>query len=192
MDVTVTSSSGVVARQVPSEMVAVRESISDLTARPLLPGVRMLVIRTRVFEGERVDVEEITRYCWRLIGRRKKALLVNDELVPHAVEFCQFKGGERSDLKRAFHEGREHGLSLVWGTQDLTDVPISAVGLSSSIWCFQTAASGLKILRRRDYLDGVPKRLIENLPDAETPAEDRGDFVRLRAGKAWDRTLYRF
>jgi hypothetical protein len=178
----------------PVGLVAVRRSISELApgVLPLAPGVRMLIIRPRMFEGERVDVEEVARYCWRLAGRHTPTLLVNDELVPHAAEFSQFLGGKKSDIKRCFAEGRVHGLSQLWGTQDLTDVPITVVAQSSSIWTFKTAGTGLEILRRRGYLLGVPDGVIENLPDDDNPPDERGDFVRLRAGKRWDSKLYRF
>jgi hypothetical protein len=176
----------------PAGTVAVRESISHLSSLPLGPGVRMLIIRPRMFEGGRVDVEEVARYCWRLAGRHTRSLLVNDELVPHAAEFGQFVGGKHSDLKRCFTEGRVHGLSQLWGTQDLTDVPVAVVAQSSAIWCFKTAGTGLEILRRRNYLLGVPDGLVENLPDDESPPDERGEFVRLRAGKRWDSKLYRF
>jgi hypothetical protein len=174
--------------------VAVRESISQLATgvMPLAPGVRMLIVRPRMFEGGRADVEEVARYCWRLAGRHTPTLLVNDELVPHAAEFSQFLGGKKSDIKRCFTEGRVHGLSQLWGTQDLTDVPVAVVAQSSSIWCFHTAGTGLEILRRRSYLHGVPEGLIEHLPDDESPRDERGDFVRLRSGKAWDGKIYRF
>jgi hypothetical protein len=95
-------------------------------------------------------------------------------------------------LKRCFTEGRVHGLSQLWGTQDLTDVPVAVVAQSSAIWCFKTAGTGLEILRRRNYLLGVPDGLVENLPDDESPPDERGEFVRLRAGKRWDSKLYRF
>jgi hypothetical protein len=170
-----------------------RRDIGDLVAHPLEgpPAPRVLVLRGDAFAGYKVDREEVCAYCWRVVGRRQPCLEVFDELK-EAAAFGQWKSGAEW-LPRAFGQGREVGLSTLWGTQDTQEVPAEAFNQSSCLFVFRIAGNGLRLLGQRGYLEGDNvERTILSLPGDDVPPAQRGAFVLLRRGRAWDGIVYRF
>jgi hypothetical protein len=168
----------------------VRESVSHL-ANDWPTGARLIIIRPRIFEGSDADPEAIAALQWRCAGRRWPSLAVNDELVPHAADYGQWRRGSKM-LKRSFIQGRTHGLTQLWGTTALQAVPIEAADQSSVIFTLQTAGLGLRLLNERNYLVGVPPGTVERLAGFERPPAERGEFLALRSGVPWDGYVYKF
>jgi hypothetical protein len=164
------------------------ESVSAF--RPA-PGSRVWIFKPRLWEGGEIDPREIAELQWKMVGRRVRSMVVNDELVPHAVNGGQWIGGQRSPVARAFIQGREHGLSQLWGTTALQDVPGNAADLSE-LWVFQSHGLAARILARRNFLIGAPPGLLEGLAGYPLPPAQRGEFVRLFSGRPWNRTIYKF
>ncbi|HXD98229.1 MAG TPA: hypothetical protein VN646_16895 [Candidatus Acidoferrum sp.] len=171
--------------------VAVRESVSDVRARPLLPGTRVLIFRSPIFKGVDADPNAIAELSWSLAGSKTPTLTVNDELVPHCADYGQWVGGKGGWVKRSFVQGREHGIGQLWCTTTPQGVPIEAFG-QSRLWVFQLAGQDLSLLRRRNFLIGVPPGLVEELAGEPRPFEERGEFVCLLSGRPWDGRIYKF
>jgi hypothetical protein len=170
-----------------------RRDISDLKANPVAPDAkhkRVIVLRGDCFAGYKVDREEVAAFSWKLIGRRQTCLVVHDELK-EAAAGGQWKSGSVW-LPRSFSQGREVGLSQLWGTQDTQEVPAEAFNQSSCLLCFKIAGNGLRLLRARDYISDGVDDVIARLPGDDVPPAERGAFVLLRRGKPWNRKVYRF
>lgn len=170
-----------------------RRDIADLRQHPIERGPeasRVIVLRGDCFAGYKVDREEVAAFSWKVIARRQQCLVVHDELK-EAASGGQWKSGSIW-LPRSFSQGREVGLSQLWGTQDTQEVPAEAFNQSSSLLCFKIAGNGLRLLRQRDYIaDGVDE-VISKLPGDDVPPAERGAFVLLRRGKPWNGKIYRF
>lgn len=164
------------------------ESLSQLA---IAPQGRCWILKPRVFAGHEIDPEEVAQFQWRLRGHRLPSCVLNDELVPHAAVCGQWKHPKGS-LPKCFVQGRSHGLSQIWGTTALQDVPLQAAAQSSELWVFQTRGTGLRILRERDYLIGVPPGTVEAFAGYPLPAAERGEFARLVSGVPWDGVTYKF
>jgi hypothetical protein len=175
---------------IESSRTAVRASVSDLRVRPLLPGTRHVIFRADPFRGVDVDPSEISAWCWAMAPRTPTCVL-DDELVPFAARFGMWLGGDGGWVQRSFITGREHGLGRIWCTVSFAGVPVDASG-QSVILAFKTAPSDVRLLRKRDYLIGVPDGLLENLPGPPLPYAERGVFVVLIPGVPWDGCLYKF
>jgi hypothetical protein len=137
-----------------------------------------------------VSPEEIARFTAGLAEKRWPSLTINDEL-DQAVSGGHWKT-KSVFVKRVFVRGRTAGLSQVWGTVSPHEVPLQAFEQSSEIWCFKMAGLGVRLLREREYLQGIEPGVIENLAGFPMPPEKRGEFVRLVRGQPWDRKIYRF
>lgn len=168
-----------------------RRDITDLKRNPIDPkGRRVIVLRGDAFGGYKVDREEVAAFSWKLIGRRQQCLVVHDELK-EAASGGQWKSGSLW-LPRSFSQGREVGLSQLWGTQDTQEVPAEAFNQSSSLLCFKIAGNGLRLLRSRDYISDGVDEVIAALPSDDVPPAERGEFALLRRGKPWNSRTYRF
>jgi hypothetical protein len=175
-----------------------RRDIADLRAHPLDPeGPHVVVLRGDAFAGYKVDREEVAAFAWKLIGRRQRVLVVFDELK-EACAGGQWKGGAQW-LPRCFSQGREVGLSVLWGTQDTQEVPAEAFNQSGRILTFKLAGNGLRLLGARNYLITSPpvepetlEQTIASLPGEDDPPDERGIFVLLRRGRPWNCRRYRF
>jgi hypothetical protein len=170
-----------------------RRDIADLRQNPIDRGPeasRVIVLRGDCFAGYKVDREEVAAFSWKVIARRQQCLVVHDELK-EAAAGGQWKSGSIW-LPRSFSQGREVGLSQLWGTQDTQEVPAEAFNQSSSLLCFKIAGNGLRLLERRDYISGGVDEVISRLPGDEVPPAERGAFVLLRRGKPWNGKTYRF
>jgi hypothetical protein len=137
-----------------------------------------------------VSPEEAAHFTAALAERRWGSLTVNDEL-DQAATAGQWKKGSVF-LKRSFIRGRTQGLAQCWGTTSPHNVPLEAFDQSSEIWCFKMAGMGLRLLNDREYLNGIEARTIEQLAGYPLPPEERGEFVRLQRGRAWDGKIYKF
>lgn len=175
------------------ELVHVVSSVAEMSPanRPPPPGARVIVCRPRVFQGQDLDGEEWAGVARACSGGDLATMTFIDELVPEFCEFCQFKGGAKSKLKKNFIYGREWKLGYAWGTVDLTDVPMTVVNTTSHQFVFNAGGASLDILRRRRFLLGVPDGLVERLTTYPAPPETRGEFVWLQPGIPWDRTIYK-
>lgn len=168
-----------------------RRDITDLKRHPIdKDGRRVIVLRGDAFDGYKVDREEVAAFSWKIIGRRQTCLVVHDELK-EAASGGQWKSGSLW-LPRSFSQGREVGLSQLWGTQDTQEVPAEAFNQSSSLLCFKIAGNGLRLLRARDYISDGVDEVILSLPGDDVPPAERGAFVLLRRGKPWNGKVYRF
>ena len=140
-----------------------RRDITDLKRHPIdKDGRRVIVLRGDAFDGYKVDREEVAAFSWKIIGRRQTCLVVHDELK-EAASGGQWKSGLLW-LPRSFSQGREVGLSQLWGTQDTQEVPAEAFNQSSSLLCFKIAGNGLRLLRARDYISDGVDEVILSLP----------------------------
>jgi hypothetical protein len=175
-----------------------RRDVADLRRNPIdKDGPRVIVLRGDCFAGYKVDREEVAEFAWKLIGRRQPVLLVFDELK-EACAGGQWKGGSKW-LARSFSQGREVGLSVLWGTQDTQEVPSEAFNQSGRLLTFKIAGNGLRLLGARNYLVTAPgaeggelEALLPALPGEDDPPDARGIFVLLRRGRPWNGLCYRF
>lgn len=168
-----------------------RRDIADLRKNPMDPkGPRVVVLRGDCFAGYKVDREEVADYSWKIVGRHQPCLVVNDELK-EAAAGGQWKSGSLW-LPRSFSQGREVGLSQLWGTQDTQEVPPEAFNQTRVIFCFKIAGNGLRLLGQRNYTigEGVEEAL-PALPGEDDPPALRGAHVMLRRGKPWNGKFYR-
>lgn len=168
---------------------AVRASVSDLRLRPLIPGTRVVIFRADPFRGVNIDPNEISAWCWAMAPGTPTCVL-DDELVPFAARWGMWLGGDDGWVQRSFITGREHGLGRIWCTVSFAAVPIDASG-QSVILAFKTAPSDVALLRKRDYLIGVPPGTLENLAGPPLPYKQRGEFVVLIPGIPWNGCRYR-
>jgi energy-coupling factor transporter ATP-binding protein EcfA2 len=164
-----------------------REDLGHLAREPV-KGARVVLVGN-VFAAVSAEPEQGAILAWRLAQRRKKVCLVVDELNDAAKGGWWRKGVER--LPAAFTKGRKYGLSVVWTTQQVQDVPREAFNQTSAIACFKLVGLGVERLRERGYLAGMPDGTLEGLPGQDAPASARGVFVLLVRGQSWDGRFYR-
>lgn len=168
-----------------------RDDLEHNKPDPNLPPI--IVFRGDKFDrvtGE-VDPASIAEIQWTLAQKRRPSLVVYDEL-DKAANNGQWKGGDKSAVRWAFHKGGGLGASSLWGTQETQSVPSGAFNQSSAILCFRMLGAPLRLLKERGYLEGGVESVIPTLPGDELPAEDRGYFVLLERGRPWDGERYRF
>jgi hypothetical protein len=156
-------------------------------------GRRVLVFRGEHFsfrEGQ-VDPETIAEMQISLVAGRTPTLIVYDEL-DKAANGGQWKVGDGSAVRWGFIKGGSSRASVLWGTQETQAVPREAFNQSTMILCFRMLGAPLRLLKDRGYLEGGAGDVIPTLPGAATPPAERGAFVALRRGQAWDQKIYRF
>lgn len=168
-----------------------RRDVAEIGRRPPDPEPRVIVLRGDIRNGETVDAESAARFAWGLAARRRQVLLVYDELARAADDDGQWLPGVVK-IPAAFGQGRSVGIASLWSTQSPQQVPRTAFEQSSVILCFRMAGMGLALLRRRDYLGGDVEEVIEGLPGDDVPPDQRGVFVMLRRGRAWNGRRYKF
>jgi hypothetical protein len=167
-----------------------RISESDLRLRPMSPEPRVVVFTGDLCDGTDPDVEGIARFAWRLRSARCGSLVVCDEMK-WVARGMQWKNRARW-LPQTCTEGRKHDVGFLWAAQIPQDVPMEAYEESSFLVVGHLAGLGVRCLRDRDYLLGLPDGALESLPDDQTPPKERGRCVILRRGKPWDGKFYRF
>lgn len=168
---------------------AVRVSPADYAAHPD-PNARVIVFRGDLFRGETASPEQIARFQWALAERRWPSLLVNDELTA-ATTHGQWKPRTKW-LPQAFVTGRTKGVGQLWGSTSPLEIPAEPFEESHCILVFKLAGLGLRVLKRRNYLQGIDPSVIEGLAGMPLPPEQRGEFVLLRRGVRWDGKIYKF
>lgn len=168
-----------------------RRDVAEIGTRPPDAEPRVIVLRGRIHAGETVDAESVARFGWAMAARRRKVLLVYDELARAADDDGEWLPGVER-IPAAFGQGRSVGIATLWSTQSPQQVPRTAFEQSSCILCFRLAGMGLALLRRRDYLAGDVEHVIASLPGDDVPPDQRGVFVVLRRGRPWDGRLYKF
>jgi hypothetical protein len=157
-------------------------------AREPVAGVRVVLVGDP-FRGVPAEPEQGARIAWALAHRRKRVLLVVDELNDATRGGWWRKGVEM--LPAGFTKGRKHGLSIAWTTQQVQDIPREAFNQTDAVACFKLVGLGVERLRERGYLRGCPEGLLESLPGIESPPDQRGAFVLLERGRAWDGHVFR-
>lgn len=167
---------------------AVRTSPAHYASAPPPPGTRVIVARAPLTEEN--DPEAWARFTVGMAGDRWPSLTVNDELA-QATRGMSFNKGTVM-IPRAFVRGRTQGLAQAWGTTSPHDVPTVIYESTDEIWLFKSSGMALKLLRRRDYLRGIEDETIEGLSGYPLPPVERGEFVRLVRGRAWDGRIYKF
>lgn len=164
-----------------------REDLAHLAREPI-QGTRVVFVGN-VYRGRNAEPEEAAKLAWSIAQRRKRAVLVVDELN----DAC--RGGywrkHVTMLPSAFTKGRKYGLSVVWTTQQVQDTPREVFNQTSAIACFRLVGLGVDRLRERGYLEGMPDGTLESLPGLDAPAATKGTFVLLVRGRAWDGRFYR-
>jgi hypothetical protein len=168
-----------------------RRDVAEIGTRPPDVEPRVIVLRGQIWAGETVNAESVARFGWAMAARRRKVLLVYDELARAADDDGEWlRGVER--IPAAFGQGRSVGIASLWSTQSPQQVPRTAFEQSSCILCFRLAGMGLALLRRRDYLAGGVESVISSLPGEDVPPAERGIFVVLRRGRPWDGRRFKF
>lgn len=167
-----------------------RRDVADFRRRPVPAGTRVVVFRGDALKGYKVNRDEVAELAWGIIGRGRACLLVNDELK-EACTHGQWKP-KTVWLPRNFSQGREVGLSDIWGTQDIEEIPAEPFAQSHVIFASKLAGNAVRLLTRRRYLEGVPAGTLESLPGIERPKNERGIFLALWRGRPWDGKFYRF
>jgi hypothetical protein len=167
----------------------VYSSVAELAGRPPAPEPRVLSFRGDPFAGVGVAPDETAALAWRLAARKRPTLTVVDELEAATTQ-GQWQRGVRW-IPQSFVMGRSHGISVLWGCQAPQGVPRQAFGQSDWLLCFRLAGTELRLLRERNYLNGIRPELVESLPGADAPPAARGAFVLLGRGRPWDGQVYR-
>ena len=162
-----------------------RVDVPDVSAKPLANEPRIVVLRAPA-----PNTNHIVAWCWAL-ARRRPVLLVLDELRDHTAGH---KVGQvwRGPLADAFTTGRKHRFSIVWGSQSPQDCPREAFEQTDVILCSRIAGAGLDKLRERGYAPRDVAAVLPTLPGALDPPAERGVFVALVRGGAWNGTRYKF
>jgi energy-coupling factor transporter ATP-binding protein EcfA2 len=162
-----------------------RADLHDVIRRPVANEPRVIVLRS-----SSPNVSAIVTWCWA-ISRRRPVLLVLDEL---RVSTTGHRPGQRwaGPLADAFTQGRTSRFSIVWGSQSPQDCPREAFEQTGVILCSRIAGMGLRTLRDRGYTDGGAELVLPTLPGEDDPPADRGVFLALRRGRAWDGVRYKF
>ncbi len=172
-----------------------RRDVEDLVQHPVNgDGRRVVVFRGVPSAGVDADPEQVAALAWKRAGRARKSLVVHDELVAgreSIIKNRQWRKGV-SHLPKSFTKGRAVGLADIWGAQSPQEVPVDPFEQSNAILCFKLAGLGLERLRERNYLLGGVDVVIPKLHAMEVPPPERGDFVLLRRGQAWNGKVYKF
>lgn len=167
-----------------------RISVTDLQLHPMAAASRAVVFTGDLAAGVDPDPEEVARLAWRLRARRCGSLVVVDELK-WCARAAWWKKGVRW-LPQICSEGRKHDVGVLWGTQSPQDAPREAIEEAGLLVVFRLAGLGVRCLRDRNYLEGMPDGTLEGLPGEESPPAGRGRCVILRRGRAWDGRFHRF
>jgi energy-coupling factor transporter ATP-binding protein EcfA2 len=169
-----------------------RGSVADCIGDPPKPPIRTVVFRGNVITGTDVEPDTVASYGWKLATRGRPVLLAYDELAhDRLTTYGQWQSGI-TWVPRCFSKGRSLQVGSLWGTQIVQNVPQTAFDCSSHIFCFKLAGQGLAKLRERDYLTGDVERVIASLKGEPHPPAERGEFVLLERGRAWDGKIYKF
>ncbi len=173
-----------------------RRDIADLVKRPFdMKGRRVLVLRGDVAAGVDADPEEAAEFAWRRSAHGLHTYVVHDELVAGREQIIKARQWRKGItwIPRSFTKGRAAGVGDLWGAQSPQDVPIEPFEQSNAIVVHKLAGLGLARLRERNYLNGSNVgEVIERLPGMERPRDERGPFVVLQRGLAWNGKVYRF
>jgi hypothetical protein len=164
-----------------------REDRADLARSPVT-GTRVALVGNP-YHGKTADPEEAAQVAWSVVRRRKKCVLVIDELND-----CCRGGWWRKGVTMvpaAFTKGRKYGLSVVWTTQQVQDAPREPFNQTTAIACFRLVGLGVERLSERGYLEGMPEGTLEGLPGMDAPSTEVGTFVLLWRGRPWDGKFYR-
>jgi hypothetical protein len=167
-----------------------RVSVSDLRLRPMLPEPRVVVFTGDLSTGTDPDVEAVAEFAWKLRAVRCGSLVVDDEL-----KWLARGGWWRKGVKwvpQTCTEGRKHDCGLLWAAQSPQDAPRESFEESSFLVVGHLAGLGVRCLRDREYLLGMPDGTLESLPDDQTAPSERGRCVILRRSKPWNGKFYRF
>lgn len=167
-----------------------RVNESDLRLHPMAAEPRVVVFVGELAAGVDPDPEEAARIAWRLRSTRVGSLVVVDELK-WCARAAWWKKGVRW-LPQVCSEGRKHDVGILWGSQSPQDAPREAIEEAGVLVVFRLAGLGVRCLRDRDYLGGMPDGTLESLPGEESPPDARGKCVILRRGRAWDGRFHRF
>jgi hypothetical protein len=167
-----------------------RVSVSDLQLHPMATEPRAVVFTGDLAAWIDPDPEEVARLAWRLRARRTGSLVVVDELK-WCARASWWKRGTKY-LPQICSEGRKHDVGILWGTQSPQDAPREAIEEAGILVVFRLAGLGVRCLRDRDYLLGMPDGTLESLPGEESPPSERGRCVILRRGHSWDGRFHRF
>ena len=166
----------------------------DSGEAPIDPaGSRGIVYRGTPAMGARgtLDLESIARQQWKLAAKRRPSLAVYDELD----RAC--KGGQwiqqPSDIGWTFGKGGGDGIGAFWGLQETESAPREPFNCSTHILVVRCAGNPVRLLKQRGYCEGGADKVIPQLPgDPDTPPAQRGFFLLLARGRAWDGVVYRF
>jgi hypothetical protein len=165
---------------------------ADLDARrPDPSGLRVLILRGDGSVRGGLDPEEVAHLQWDLVQRKRPSVGVYDEL-DRAAAFGQWRAGKDSLIGWTFGKGSGVGAGIFWGTQETEAVPREAFNQTTHIVCVRAAGNPVRLLKSRNYCEGGVDKIIPRLPGDELPPAQRGYFVLLVRGRAWDGHVYRF
>lgn len=167
-----------------------RTTVDDLRLHPMEREPRAVVFTGDVFEGLDPNPEQVAQFCWQLAARRVPTLQAVDELKWAAKNGWWHKRVKW--LPQSCSEGRKHGVGIVWASQVPQDAPREAFDQAGVIVTYRLAGLPLDRLEERNYLNGIERSTIEQLPGDDSPPGERGRCVILRRGRPWDGKFCRF
>lgn len=170
-----------------------RKDVQDLKANPVdKRGPRVVILRGDRFDRARgqVDPETAAEVQWALAQQGRPTLGVYDELPKGAV-YGQWRKTP-STISWGFSQGRDVQAGMLWGGQETQQIPAEAFNQSGYIFQFRSMGNPIRLLRERNYVDPEVAKVIAALPGHELPRPQRGYFVLLQRGRAWNRVIYRY
>lgn len=170
----------------------VRKWPADLATQPLQKEPRTVVF-TGDFRGDDKPLVAVADLAWRYAEARFQVLVIFDELAnaTHPQAPGVWMGQAGTSVARIFKEGRDHGVSVLWGTQFPQEVPLAALNESEDLFAFRMAGSALNNLRKKGFTTPESEAVLNLLPDTKTPPAQRGAHLHLVRGHAWNGQIYR-
>lgn len=170
----------------------VRKWPTDLKLQPLAKEPR-LVVFTGDFVGNEKPLVAVADLAWRYAEAGFPVLAIFDELAnaTHPQAPGVWLGAAGTSVARIFKEGRDHGVSVLWGTQFPQEVPLAALNESEDVFAFRMAGSALNNLRKKGFTSPEAEAVLNVLPDTKTPPAQRGAHLHLVRGHQWNGRIYR-
>lgn len=160
----------------------VRSSLAELAAKPPGAGESAVVVVHDRVPRESADAVAAAGLALGARGAGLRVAVVIDELYSALKGRQTFASGATGPIPMIFREGRSQGVSIFASTQIPQSLPTEPLDLSDAIALFRVDGRSL------NYVAGI----LNLEADATTTASRlaRGEFLLIRAGMDWDRTIY--
>jgi hypothetical protein len=159
-------------------------SVAELLAQPADEARQLAAVAFRgdPYRGIVCEVEEVADLALRFARARIPVRLVVDE-TSRAVSDTG-RTLLAPSLKACATVGRNMGLSISAGAQEVMYMPRALLAQASSISIFRVESADVNYLRERLSWDPELLAAATDLPE--------GDYLIRRPATPWDRTVYRF